>query len=483
MKQLEKLATGISGLDDVLMGGIPKGRSVLVSGQTGTGKTVMLSEFIYRGIALFGQSGIFVTFEEKPEEVIKNVEGFGWDFAAFVRQKKLAFVDVTFSKDIVTEIGGDFDVSPLIERIKYASRKVRAQRVVIDNINSLFLHFNDRESTRKILYLITDGLKASGMTCMISIEEQGNINSYTFHGIEEFVTDGVIELQIRRGQQQLVRNLFVKKLRGTSFRSGFVDFEISDRGLIVYPKIPEDLLGKKTSFRIRKNTGIKRLDDILGGGIPQGHTILVSGNTGTGKTTLGMEFIRNGIEQGEGAVYVCLEEPVMQVKKTAMGHGWDFGKYEKEGRLVFVTANLIDISNDKLLYQILNAVQSVNAKRLVFDSISSLMSGTMNSEQVRQFLLQLANFLKSEGVTSFLNYLSPGNLGASKGQLLGSFQTSEMRLSSVTDGIILLLFVERGQKIKKMLSVLKLRGSRHSKEIYQYEIEKDGLKIGEKFED
>lgn len=180
---------------------------------------------------------------------------------------------------------------------------------------------------------------------------------------------------------------------------------------------------------------------------------------------------------------MALEEPVEQVKKTALAHGWDFNRYEKEGKIRFVTTNLIDVSNDRLLYQIVSAVKGINAKRVVIDSVSSLFSATMNEEQVKQFLVQLSGYFKANGITCIMNYLAPASFGATRGQLLSGLLTNEMRLSSVTDGIIMLLYVERGQKIKKLLSVLKIRGSQHSNEIFGFEIEKDGIKMGVKYEE
>ena len=118
------------------------------------------------------------------------------------------------------------------------------------------------------------------------------------------------------------------KFRGAGFRSGTVEFEITDQGLLVYPKIPVENVVAKTDFQVRKRFGVKGLDDILGGGIPQGHMILVSGNTGTGKTMFGMEFLRQGIAEGENTVFVALEEPIEQIKKTALVHGWDLNRYE-----------------------------------------------------------------------------------------------------------------------------------------------------------
>jgi circadian clock protein KaiC len=277
--------------------------------------------------------------------------------------------------------------------------------------------------------------------------------------------------------------MFVIKLRGTDFRSGTVEFEITDQGLVVYPKIPIENVVAKTDFKVRRGFDVKGLDNILDGGIPQGHMVLVSGNTGTGKTMFGMHFLNQGMRHGENVVFVALEEPIEQVKKTALTHGWDFNRAEKEGKMRFVTTGLIDISNDKLLYQIISAVEGIKAKRVVIDSISSLVSATMSEEQVRQFMIQLSRYFKVNGITCIMNYLTSMSFGATRGQLLSGFSTNEIRLSSLIDGIIMLLYVERGQKIKKLLTVLRLRGSQHSKEIFRYEIEKDGIHLGEKYEE
>lgn len=480
---VEKVFTGIRGFDEILMGGVPKGRATLISGGTGTGKTVILNEFIYRGITQFKENGVYVTFEEDKRDIIKNVKGFGWDYASLIAQKKLAFVDAGAFRDITIESGQNYDLSPLIERVKYALKKVKAKRLVIDCLDNLFARFQNKDAVRQALCQIIAELKDLGVTVLMTAEKTGPEQALSRYGVEEFVADGVIELALIKGQQQFLRRMFVIKLRGTDFRSGTVEYEITDKGLVVYPKIPVENIFAKTDFEVRKGFGIKVLDDILGGGVPQGHMVLVSGNTGTGKTMFGMHFLMQGIGKGENAVFVSLEEPTEQVKKTALTHGWDFKRHEKEGKLSFVTTNLIDISNDKFLYQIISAVEGINAKRVVIDSVSSLLSATMSEEQVRQFLIQLSGYFKANGITCIVNYLALSNFGAARGQLLSHISTNEMRLSSVTDAIIMLLFVERGQKIKKLLNVLKLRGSQHSKEIFSYEIEKDGIKMGEKYEE
>ena len=480
---IEKVFTGIRGFDEMLGGGVPKGRSTLITGGTGTGKTVILNEFLYQGITQFKENGVYVTFEEDKRDIIKNVKGFGWNYGSLIAQKKLAFVDAGALKEATFESGQNYDLSPLIERVKYALKKVKAKRLAIDSLDNLFSRFQNKDAVRQALCQITAELKDLGVTVLITAEKSGPEQGLTRYGVEEFVADGVIEIELVKGQQQFLRRMFVVKFRGTGFRSGIVEFEITDQGLVIYPKIPVENLVAKTDFKVRKHFGIKGLDDILGGGIPQGHVVLVSGNTGTGKTMFGMHFLRQGIVEGENTVFVALEEPVEQVKKTALAHGWDFNRYEKEKKISFVTTNLIDVSNDKLLYKIISAVEGINAKRVVIDSISTLFSATMSEEQVRQFLLQLAGYFKANGITCVMNSLSPASFGAVQGQLLSNLITNEMRLSSVTDGIIILLFVEREQKVKKLLTVLKLRGSQHAKEIFSFEIEKDGIKMGGKYEE
>ena len=480
---VEKAFTGISGFDEILMGGVPKGRATLISGETGTGKTVILNEFIYRGITQFKENGVYVTFEEDERDIIKNVMGFGWNYASLIAQKKLAFVDAGAFQDVTVESGQNYDLSPLFERVKCAIKKTKAKRLVIDGLDNLFARFQNKDAVRQTLYRIIAELKDLRVTVLMTAEKSGPEQALSRYGVEEFVADGVIELSLIKGQQQFLRQMFVIKLRGTYFRSGIVEFEITDHGLVVYPKIPIEKVAAKTDFQVRKRFGIKGLDDVLCGGIPQGHMILFSGNTGTGKTMFGMHFLKQGIDDGENGVFVALEEPVEQVKKTALAHGWDFNRKEKEGRISFVSTNLIDISNDKLLYQIISAVEGINAKRVVIDSISTFLSETMSEEQVRQFLIQLSGYFKANGITCIMNHIFPLSFAAERGQLLSSLSNTQMRLSSLTDGLVMLLFVERGQKVKKLINVLKLRGSQHSKEILSYEIEKGGIKMGVKFEE
>ncbi|MBI9068904.1 MAG: circadian clock protein KaiC [Salinivirgaceae bacterium] len=480
---VEKTPTGIRGFDAVLEGGLPKGRTLLITGSTGTGKTVFANEFLYRGIKDYNENGVYVTFEEHPADIIKNVRNFGWDLDSLIKEDKLVFVDASPDETINKEIG-DYNLSGLIERIKYAIGKVDAKRIAIDSLSMLFAKFSDKDIVRQVIFNICDELKTLGITSVITSEKTSDTEiSLLRTGVEEYVVDGVVELALIPGQQQFLRKMFIKKIRGVGYRSGMAEFDISNKGLEIFPKIEVDRIVSKTDFKNREMFGVKGVDDAMGGGIPQGHMVLISGNTGTGKTLFGMHFIVQGIRDGKNAVYVAMDEPVEQVKKTAREFGFDFDKYEREGKLIFVCPSLIDISNDKLLFQIVNAVNEVGANRVVIDSISSLQSATMDEEAVRQFLIQASGFFKNKGIACVMNYLSGANFGAAKGQLLAELETNLMRLSPIVDGIILLIFVERGQRVKRILNILKMRGSWHSNNIFQYEVNNNGILLGERYEE
>lgn len=400
-----------------------------------------------------------------------------------IEQDNLAIVDCTQQSVPVLQ-SGEFSWDVLISRIEKMIKRVDAKRVAIDSIGTAFVRFSqvvDEQKVRELLFSLMDKLKAMNVTVMISGEKTARDAALSRYGIEEFVSDGAVTLELHSGQNKTIRIMSVIKLRGLDYRSGKVEYEISPSGLTVFPKIPVDINVAETNFDVRLKTGINELDQALRGGIPQGHVMLIAGNTGVGKTLLGMQFIYQGLNDGEKCVFVALEEPTQQILKTANAHGWNFEKYQKKNELIFIREGLLDISTDQLLYRIVRAVERINANHVVIDSVSSLESSSMDRNKVREFLIQASTFFKTRGVTCYMNYLSGDTFGAGVGQLLGSLTTNEMRLSSIVDGIILMRYVERDESIHKMLNIFKLRGSDHNRNILHYEIKRGGIKLGERF--
>jgi circadian clock protein KaiC len=473
--KLERISTGIKGFDAVIGGGFPQGRTFLVQGGAGTGKTVFLNEFIYHGIKDFNENGVYITLEEKPSQLMRNVLEFGWNYDEFIENHQLSFVDLTpdVSGDVI-ETDSHYSLEPILNRIKYAVKKVNAQRVVIDGMANLFSRFSNKDALRKSLFQTSHFLKQLNVTTVLSSEDIVNNSDLHF---QEYLVDGVVQLIIKAGEQRFIRKMFVKKLRGTYFRSGIVCYDISQNGLEVFSKIPIDTSLASVDLNKRLSSGIEGFDDLLDGGIPQGHMVLVSGNTGSGKTTFAMQFLNEGLKNGETTVFVALEEHVDQLKKTALVHDWNFQRYEDEGKLIFISSFLIDTRPDKVLSEILETVKDNNATRIVVDSVSSLKSALLNKESVRQMLIQLTGFLKSQGVTCLLNYLDPDMFSSGKENDFSVMQTNQFRLSSITDGIIIMRYIQSGKKISKILNVIKMRGVNHSRDIIPYEIGQKGIVI------
>ena len=471
--------TGIPGLDEVLNGGLPKYTLTLLSGTSGTGKTVLSFQWLFDGVKR-GENGIYISITEPLFMIVRNIESMTFYDRKAIEQKKLRLFDFKEGLGLDYE---KIDTQAILRNIEKHIKENNVKRLVIDSITAVLYTINDKAKIKQFIFELKKILATLGCVTILT-SECSETSKYSAYGVEEFVSDGIISLSNNIGENQIIRNLQVIKMRGIDFRTGAVIFDITSSGILLYPKIPIDRSVATTEFKIRLGSGIKELDALCDGGndgFPQGHVIMVAGNTGSGKPTFALHFIVEGLKNGESGVYVVLEESSSQIRKTALEHGWDLKKYEKSGKLIFISPDLIDLNSDKLLYSILTAVNKIGATRLILDSVSSLESATMNKIKVREFLIQFSGFMKTNGATSMLTYLSEEAFGAELGQLLGGESSSELRLSSIVDGIILLRYVEREQSVVKLLNILKMRGAAHSKNIWQFEIDKDGVKIGSIF--
>ncbi len=477
--------TGISGLDKALEGGIPEGHVVLLTGESGTGKTVLSMQWLFKGTKKYGHPGIYISVTEPFTKAIDNISNMDFFDQEALESGDLRFTDLRSMIELMefgkenSEVGRD-DVEALVTRIEELVDETGARRMVIDSITAVGYMIDNTELFRYFIFRL--GTVLSGKNCTVFLTSESRDGGTPFH-VEDFISDGIIRLEYQQGEEKVIRNIEIRKMRGMDFRSGNVFFDITSEGIIVYPKVPVERLFAATNFEDRKKTGIEKLDEMLDGGYPEGHMILITGNSGTGKTTFCMEFLVEGMRNGEKCVFVNLEEPLEQVKKTAQAHDWDFEKFEEENLLHFVTPQLIDTYPDKFLYQIMNIVDETDAERLVLDSASALPSAGLSEEKLRRILLQLNSSLKARGVTGMMTHLASGLFTQNPETMLGSTQASDLRLSSICDGILMLRYVEKERKVGKALNILKMRGSRHDKEIKTFEVTKQGIEIKEETEE
>ncbi|MDB6036582.1 MAG: putative circadian clock protein KaiC [Verrucomicrobiales bacterium] len=466
IKGMEKLPTGIAGLDWVCDGGFPKNRTTLVCGTAGSGKTLFAAQFLAEGIQQTNESGLFVTFEESPDDIRNNVGSLGWNVPLWEKQKKWVFVNA--SPRMEEQVVGEYDLTAFLVRIEKAIKEVNAKRVVIDSLGAIFSQFTIETIVRRELFRIVNALKEMGITSMMTAERDTEYGRVSRHSVEEFVADNVIILRNVLDQERRRRTLEVLKLRGSSHQKGECPFTILPKtGLELMPISFIALEQKSTSKRIR--SGKKEVDDMCGGGFFRDSIILVSGPTGTGKTLLASEFIMGGAKSGERSLYFAFEESHEQLSRNATSWGMDFDELEKTGKLKMVccypeTANL-----EEHLINMKRVIEEFKPQRIAVDSLSAL-ERTAIRRGFRDFVLCLTAFIKKQQIAGLFTSTSPS--------LLGGLSVTEAHISTITDSIILLRYLEMAGEMRRGITVLKMRGSKHDKEIREYTIDEKGLHIG-----
>jgi len=299
-RPIEKARTGISGLDEITEGGLPRGRPTLVCGSAGCGKTLLAMEFLVRGATQFGEPGVFVSFEEAPEEIAANVRSLGFDVPALVQQKKLLVDHVRIDRGGFEE-AGEYDLEGLFVRLGYAIDQVKAKRVALDTIETLFAGLSNEGILRSELVRLFRWLKQKGVTAVIT-GERGE-GTLTRHGLEEYVSDCVILLDHRVDEQVSTRRLRIVKYRGSTHGTNEYPFLIDLRGFSVLPVTSLGLAHQTHNERV--SSGIDALDEMLGGsGYYRASSVLVSGTAGTGKTSLACHFADACCRRGEKVLFL-----------------------------------------------------------------------------------------------------------------------------------------------------------------------------------
>jgi circadian clock protein KaiC len=468
---VEKMPTGMSGFDIIAKGGLPRQRTTLVSGTAGSGKTVFAMQFIAAGIRDHGETGVFVTFEETARDIRKNMQSFGWDLAQWEREGKLAFVDASPDPNVETVVSGAFDLSALLARVENAVRKVKATRVSVDSIGAIFSQFADQSIVRRELYRIAAGLKEIGTTAVLTAERTEDYGPIARFGVEEFIADNVMILRNALGSEKRRRTLEIMKFRGTDHHKGEFPFTIAaDGGFLALPLSAIKLQQKSSNVRI--TSGNAELDAMCGGGLFRDSVTLVSGATGTGKTLTVTQFLNGGAAAGDRCLLLAFEESRDQLFRNALSWGVDFEKLERDGMLK-VVCDYPDIAGlEDWLVTTQKIITEFKPRRVALDSLTALERiGTVNA--FREFVIGMTSFIKQQEIT--------GLFTATTSSLMGGSSITEANISTLTDSIILLRYVEMFGDMKRGLTVLKMRGSVHDRGIREFTIDQAGMHLGRRF--
>jgi circadian clock protein KaiC len=468
--ELEKLRTGIDGFDFIAYGGLPRGRSTLVAGTPGSAKTVFAVQYLAAGIEQFGQGGVYVTFEEKPSDIRRNSASFGWDVEGWEEAGLLAFVDAAPSADREVVVGGAFDLGALMSRIEHAVEQTGATRVALDGVTTLFAHLPDEATVRSELFRLVSGLKQMGVTAVVTAERESDEGELSKNSVEDFVADNVVILRNPRENERRRRTIELLKFRGTRHQKGESPFTIMPRGgLRVIPLSAVELVQRSSEVRI--SSGNEMLDEMCGGGFYRDAIILISGATGTGKTLTTTQFVR-GIEPDGRALLFAFEESRPQLVRNAAGWGVDFDSMEADGRLRIVPNYPEVASLEDHLIMVKEEIDRYQPTRLAIDSLSALERA--GSERAfREFIIGLTSFVKQRQIAGLFTANTP--------TLMGGTSVTEAHISTITDLIILLRYVELQGETRRGITVLKMRGSAHDKRIREFIIDSDGMRIGRPF--
>lgn len=462
---IQKTPTGIDGLDEITSGGLPTGRTTLICGSAGSGKTVMALEFLVHGAQEFNEPGVFMAFEETERELTQNIASFGYDLEALESSGKLS-IDHVFIERSEIEETGEYDLEGLFIRLESAVNAIGAKRVVLDTLEILFAGLTNQSIIRSELRRLFRWLKDKGLTAIFTGERgEGTLTRY---GLEEYVADCVILLDHRVNEQISTRRLRVVKYRGSTHGTDEYPFLMSASGISVLPLTSVGLTHGASAERI--SSGIADLDGMLGAkGFYRGSSILVSGTPGTGKSSLALSFLKGACDRGEKTLYFGFEESKAQIIRNTRSISLDLEPAVESGLLQFHTVRPSNLGLEAHLASMHQIIREMNPSVVVIDPISNFISASDQSG-VKSMLIRLVDFLKMRQVTAMFTHLT--NLG-------GRAERTDENVSSIMDTWLSLRDLEFDGRRNYGIYVLKSRGMSHSHELRAFQLTDNGIRIGE----
>jgi len=459
---LVKAPTGIGGFDEITRGGLPRGRATLVTGGAGSGKTLFGLEFLVWGARKFGEPGVLLSFEESADELATNVSSLGFDLPQLEREGLLAVDAFRIDRDALVAAGG-FDLEGLFIRLGSAVDRIGAKRVVLDTVEVLFTALGSESTVRAELSRLLRWLKDRGLTAIIT-GEQGRSGELTRYGIEEYVSDCVVALDDRIQDELATRLLRVAKYRGSLHGTNEYPFVITDRGMVVLPITAPGSAHPAPDERI--STGINRLDHMLDGGVYRGSTVLVSGGSGTGKTSLAGHLANASCARGERVLFVSFEESAEQLLRNMRSIGLDLHRWVEAGLLRLWAVSPAAYGLVEQLVQLHRRLDEFMPSMAVLDAMAGLNHlGTSTS--VSSTIASQIDMMKGRGVTAVLTSLTH----------YGQGESSALAVSSLMDTWLLLRNTELDGERNRLLSVIKSRGSAHSNQVREFVLTDRGAEL------
>ena len=460
-----KTPTGLAGLDEVLHGGLPAGKTTLITGTPGSGKTTLAIQFVANGAVKFGEPGLIVTFEEDAAVLTASTASFlGTDGLGDL---PIHVLDARPTLSVIES--GSYDIDGLLAILGEYVRRFEIRRMVLDGLDALFLTAPDHAVDIREFRRLLDFLNGSKLTALVLLK--GSLDSTGAPAavqILEFASDAVIRVGSRLTSGYLQRLLQIVKIRGASFATGEHVFIITDRGIeVAFTGVEKAVMSLDDE---RHSTGVARLDRMLDGGLLGSTITLISGLPGTAKSTLGAAFAQAGLQRGERALLVALDEPADQLMHNMRSVGIDLVSHAESGNLMTLSLNSAAASADDTCLLIERAIEDFAPSRLVVDPISALQSA--GSPLAAALAVErLAYLVKLRGMTAVFTAVADSQFGEMEG--------STSRVSTIADTWIHLSYAARGGERNRTLTIIKSRGTGHSNQLRELKLSSDGVTLSD----
>ena len=462
MSALKKLETGVPGLDVLTLGGIPEGRSTLIAGKSGTGKTVVGLQ-IASNLARQGIPTIILAIEESAGDLQDSGDTLGLGISKLVRAGTLTFTDITRPADGPTLVSGEYDLFGLAHRLQALVQQTGARALILDSATALFSPRPPIETLRSQVFQLVHTFRQLGLTAVIMAEAEGDYGPLTTMGVEDYVCDLTIVFRNILDGPRRRRTVEINKYRRSAHYKGEYPCTITTRGIAVFPLDAKELHEAQVE---RYSSGVEGLDSMTRGGWLRNSIIIVRGPTGSGKTMLAGLYARAGSARGERVVYYGFEETRPILLRNYREIGMDMEPFIRNGTLKVICRYPEATSLEDLLVDLRLGLEELKPSLIVLDSISSIEHAS-SEKGFRQFMIGVASILREHGRSAMITQ---------------TVATSEMAehtapyLSTIADAILTLDYSTEGYELDRRMRVIKMRGSDHEQHPYRLHIEPGGLR-------
>ncbi len=460
-----KLKTHIDGFDEILKGGLQKPSAVLVVGPAGSGKTTFCLQSLFNA-AKNGESCIFISMlVESPSMIIRNMSQYSFFDNSVIESGNLRILSI--GAGIIEK--GDFAIFEFINNVinKYKPSRVAIDPItILDHITSTFEERELKYSQKRsfVINLFSEFEEWNTMLIMTGEISENSIANNPW----AYMVDGIVVLSQEYRANNIRRYLNIMKMRGTDFLNGKHTFKMTNDGITVFPRfIPIPVTSDIRSGNV--STGVKDLDEMLGNGLLQSSTTMVAGSAGCGKTMLSLQFIANGILNNEPCLMISFEENLKELTKSISGFGLNLDQYHTENLIRHIYYPQGEVCPDELAIHIKKIVDEIGVKRILIDSISGLKNTIPDPKQLETYIFSLTKYFKNENITSIFTYELP--------EIIGDVKIPDSGLPFIMDSIIIMKNIEIDGQIKKLIYVLKMRGSKADNQIKDFIISDHGFEI------